>query len=122
MRSWRRVIVAVLALTAFSASAWADCFSDSSEPQQMACCSGGHESCPMHDSTTGCCPTVSAGQPQATVVKAATAVAPALHVIAAIVAHVPTPAAAVRDTAHDASPPGAIFQPPAYIAFSGLLI
>ena len=121
MRSWRRVIVAVLALTAFSSSAWADCFSGGSEPQQMACCSGGHESCPMPESTAACCPAVSTSQ-QATVVKAATVVAPALRVVAAAVAYVPAPATGLQETARDASPPGAIFQPPPYIAFSALLI
>jgi hypothetical protein len=122
MRSWRRVIVCMLVLTAFSASAWASCFGDSEGPQPMACCHAGHEQCPMHDSAAACCPTVSTSQPQATVVKAATAVAPTLRVFATPVAHTPSPATSLRHREPHTSPPRAPRHSPPYIAFSTLLL
>jgi hypothetical protein len=123
MRSSRTSIFAAIVVAVFLSSTWANCLGpDSSDMQQMACCAVGHERCPMHDSAAACCTAASAGQPQATMVKAAAVSAPTLRVVAAVAAYVPLGSTRQSHPAANSSPPDAFAQPPPYIAFSSLLI
>jgi hypothetical protein len=126
MRSWHRGVLAALVLAAFCGSTWATCVEDatSSEMQQMACCKAGQDQCPMKDSASACCnqsgPQI---QSQGTVVRAASFSASILVPLAWVT--VPSVASAAhtqRRVSYDSSPPGLLVAPPAYIAFSALLI
>ena len=124
MRSSRRVIFTLLALVAFSGSAWATCIGDdASEAQQMACCSAGHDQCPMHEAASPCCTTpVPQVQTQAPLVKAASPVTPLLRIVSFVVEPAVLMSSASRRLSPDSSPPSAALHAPPFIAFSALLI
>ena len=107
-------------------STWATCAEDAiaTAIQQMACCKAGHHHCPMKDSASDCCkksgPQI---ESQATIVRVASFTAPVPIVLTWVV--LPTALSAVhlqRHVSYDSSPPDLLDAPPAYIAFSGLLI
>jgi len=131
MRSWHRVLLAAIVLVAFTGSTWATCAEGAlaTATDQMACCKAGHDHCPMHDSATqesaaGCC--TQSGPPvesPGTIVKVASVSAPMSVLLAWVI--LPTVASATYSqggVSFDASPPRLLFAPPAYIAFSALLI
>ena len=124
MRSWRRAILAVLVLTAFSGSAWANCTGDEpSDTSRMVCCAGGHDQCPMHDAKATCCKlSVTPAPSQATLAKITSVSAPDYRSIDFVVVVAVLESTNVgRHSAASSSPPNRI-QPPPYIAFSALLI
>jgi hypothetical protein len=121
-----RAFASLLAVFGVLTSMGATCAEGATAPatQQMACCKAGHHQCPMKDSASNCCkrsgPQI---QSQGTVVKAATfgALVPvplAWVTLAAVASDAQIP----RRVSYDSSPPGLRFSPPAYIAFSALLI
>jgi hypothetical protein len=126
MRSRHRGVLAAVVLAAFCGSTWATCAEGAlaSQTEQMACCKAGHDHCPMTDSASDCCqksgPQV---QSQATVVKAAPLSTPVRGLLAwvtlPVFASIAQPQLRVS---YDASPSGVSLSPPAYIAFSALLI
>jgi hypothetical protein len=122
----RRVLPSLLVVFGLLTSMWATCVEGATAPvtQQMACCKAGHHQCPMKDSASDCCQkSGSQIESQGTVVKAASFSAsipvPLVWVAlsaAALAAQTP------RRVTYDSSPPGLLSAPPAYIAFSALLI
>lgn len=122
-----RVLVSMLALVSVLTSAWATCAvgADASRMQQMACCKAGHDHCPMKDSSSDCC-TQSGPQLEshATIVKALSISAPASVLVTWDLLAVTVTADVHHRIAYvDSSPPDlAASTPPAYIAFSALLI
>jgi hypothetical protein len=126
MVRWSRAFASLLVVFGVLTSMSAICVEGAIAPatQQMACCKAGHHQCPMKDSASDCCkksgPQI---ESQGTVVKAASfsasvpvplvwATLPAL----ALVDRTP------RRVSYDSSPPGLLVVPPAYLAFSALLI
>jgi hypothetical protein len=90
----------------------------------MACCKAGHDHCRMKDSAADCCkqsgPQV---ESQGTIVKAASLNAPmSVPVLWATVPALLLPAQSQSRVSYPASPPDLLDAPPAYIAFSVLLI
>jgi hypothetical protein len=124
MHSWRRGVLAVILLAGLSGSAWASCFGDEwSRGPQMACCSQGHERCPMHDAAASCCaPSVSQTTSQATIVKTASLSAPDIRLLHFAVVSAATKPVPTTPRPFDTSPPAVGVQAPPYIAFSALLI
>ena len=128
MRSWQRGILAALMVVAFCGSAWAACAEGAiaSATEQMACCKAGHDHCPMKDSASAsdCCK--KSGTPvesQATIVTAVSVSAPmAVPVVWVTLPAAPSTAYTPSYVSRDSSPPGLLYAPPPYIAFSGLLI
>ena len=53
----RAAFVAVLLMASIGSLAWATCMADldMTAGEQMACCAGGHDSCPMAGSAESCC-------------------------------------------------------------------
>ena len=102
MRSWRRVVVSLALLLAFTGTVWANCATVDVQEMQMACCQN--------------------GQSQVTLAKATTIVKPTLVPLAAV-APPQFSIAMPRGQAIFDERPGVIpFRPPSYIAFSTLLI
>jgi hypothetical protein len=121
-----RAFASLFVVAGMLASAWATCVADANATpgEQMDCCQAGHDDCPMKDSAADCCQKSGLQiESQGTVVKAASLSAPIAVVLAwatlppaASVAHIQ------RRISYDESPPGLLLSPPAYIAFSALLI
>ena len=121
-RAFASLLVAVGILT----SAWVTCAEGAAATatQQMACCKAGHDHCPMHDSASDCC-TKSGPQveSQGTIGRVGSLSAPVPVVLTWVI--LPAALSAVhvqRHVSYDSSPPDLLYLPPAYIAFSGLLI
>jgi hypothetical protein len=121
-----RAFTSVLVVFGVLTSTWAICAGGAAAPaaQQMACCKAGHHRCPMKDSASDCCrksgPQI---ESRGTIVKTPS-VSPPISVAATWVI-LPTAVSAPhiqRRVSYDSSPPGLPFAPPAYIAFSSLLI
>jgi hypothetical protein len=126
MVRWRRAFASLLVVFGVLTSTWAICAEGSTAraAQQMACCKAGHDQCPMKDSASDCCqrsgPLI---QSQGTVVKAVSFAASVPVPLAWVTfAAVASAAQLPRRVSYDLSPPGLLFAPPAYIAFSALLI
>jgi len=121
-RAW----VSLLAVVGVLTSTWAICAEGATAPatRQMACCKAGHDQCPMKDSASDCCTTSGPQmQSQGTVVKAASFTAPVPVPLAWVTLALVASAAQIsRRVSYDSSPPGLLSAPPAYIAFSALLI
>ena len=128
MVRWDRAVASLLVVAGVLTSAWTTCVegATASPMQQMACCKAGHHQCPMKDSAADCCaqsgPQV---ESQGTIVKAASFSAPVLTPVTVawviLPSNLSTPVFQ-RRVSYDSSPPGLLFAPPAYIAFSALLI
>jgi hypothetical protein len=124
---WRRAFTSLLVVVGVLTSMWATCAEGATTPtQQMACCKAGHHDCPMQDSASDCCkqsrPQV---ESQGTIVKAATFSAPSPTPVTLAWVVLPSAVSAAhtqRRVSYDSSPPGLRVAPPAYIAFSALLI
>ena len=128
MLRWSGAVASLLVVVGVLTSAWATCVEGGTAPptQQMACCKAGHHHCPMKDSASDCCkqsgPQV---EPQGTIVKAASFSAPAPVPVHVDWVSLPVGLSAAdvqRRVSYHSSPPGLLFTPPAYIAFSTLLI
>jgi hypothetical protein len=127
MVRWRRAFASLLVVFGVLTSMWATCVEGATAPaaQQMACCKAGHHQCPMKDSASDCCkksgPQI---QSQATVVKAASSFsAPVPGPLAWLILPALSSAGQTQRRArYNGSPPGLRCSPPAYIAFSALLI
>jgi len=95
----------------------------SSDAQQMACCKNGHHTCGRHGTPADCCKR-SASQPShATVINVTSLKAPVPTVI--VWTELPIPTGVTlnhRGILGIPSPPNLPLSPPAYIAFSTLLI
>ena len=126
MVRWSRVFASLLVVVAMMTSTLAACVEGAraNATEQMACCKAGHDHCPMKDSAADCCKQSGPQSPsQATIVKAA-ALSPSIPdamawaTLAVVLSAVRTP----RHVSYDSSPPGLLLAPPAYFAFSGLLI
>src|SRR5882672_4946258 len=121
-----RSLASLLVVVAVLTSTWATCVEGATATvtQQMACCDAGHDQCPMKDSASDCCKTSGPQvQSQGTIVKAASLSAPAPVVLTWMILTVPASAAHIqRRVSYDSSPPDLLYAPPAYIAFSTLLI
>jgi len=124
MRSWGRAVFAVIVLASLSGSAWANCVGDDwSRTPEMACCSHGHEQCPMHDAGASCCaPSVSQAPSQATIVKTVSITAPDFRVLQFAITSAVTTSAPTTSPSFDSSPPATRLRPPTYIVFSQLLV
>ena len=127
MVRWTRALASLMVLVAFCASTWATCLEGATAAvtQQMACCKAGHDHCPMHDSAADCCKKSGPQQieSQGTTEKVASLSAPVPTVLTWVI--LPTALSAdhtQRHVSYDSSPPDLLHAPPAYIAFSGLLI
>jgi hypothetical protein len=122
----RRVFASLLVVFGVLTSTWATCVEGATAPatQQMACCKAGHHQCPMKDSASDCCQkSGSQIESQGTVVKAASFSASMPVPLARVtLADVASAAQIPRHVSYDSSPPGLLSAPPAYIAFSALLI
>ena len=126
MVPWSRALASLLVVVAVMTSTLAACVEGASAnaTEQMACCKAGHDHCPMKDSAADCCTqSGTQSQSQATIVKAA-ALSPSMPVAIAwaTLAVVLSAAQPCRHVSGDSSPPGLLLAPPAYFAFSGLLI
>jgi hypothetical protein len=126
MVRWSRALALLLVVVAVMTSTVAACVegASASATEQMACCKAGHDHCPMKEGAADCCKKSGPqSQFQATVVKAANF---NLSMPVAMVWATPSLVlSAAQTTCHvsyDSSPPGLLLAPPAYIAFSGLLI
>ena len=128
MVRWGRAVASLLVVVGVLTSAWATCVEGptSTATQQMACCKAGHAHCPMKDSASDCC---KKSGPQVeslgTIVNATSLSAPTP--VPAPMAWVMLPAGLSvahihHHVSYDSPPPGLLLAPPAYIAFSGLLI
>jgi hypothetical protein len=126
MVRWSRALASLLVVVCVMTSTLAACVEDASAsaPEQMACCKAGHHHCPMKDSAADCCKQSRPhSQSQATIVKAASLSASMPVVIGwATLSVVLSAAQTPRHVSYDSSPPGLLTTPPAYFAFSGLLI
>ena len=126
MVRWSRALASLLVVVAVMTSTLAACVegASASATEQMACCKAGHDHCPMRDSAADCCKKSGPqSQSRATIVKAASfgasmPVAIPWATLSAVLSVDQTP----RHVSYDSSPPGLLLAPPAYIAFSGLLI
>ena len=123
-----RAFASVLVVFGVLTSTWATCVEGAAATpiQQMACCKAGHDHCPMKDSASDCCkksgPQI---ESQATIAKAASlsAAAPVPVPLAWMILPAGVSTANVQGrVSYHSSPPGLVFAPPAYIAFSSLLI
>ena len=128
MFRFSRACASLLVVVGVLTSAWATCVegATASPMQQMACCKAGHHHCPMKDSAADCCaqsgPQV---ESQGTIVKAASFSAPVPTPVTLAWVILPSSLSTAyfqRRVSYDSSPPGLLFAPPAYIAFSALLI
>lgn len=121
-----RALASLLVVVGVLTSAWGTCVAGAmaTATEQMACCKAGHEHCPMKDSAADCCKNSGLQiESQGTILRAASLNAPATVVVAWVtLLPVGSPDQIQRRMSYDASPPGLLLAPPAYIAFSGLLI
>ena len=126
MVRWSRAFASLFVVVGVLTSAWATCVegATATPTQQMACCKAGHHHCPMKDSASDCCKTsASPIESQGTIVKAASFSAPMPVPLAWAILPADLSSADVqRRVSYDSSPPRRFFAPPAYIAFSSLLI
>ena len=126
MVRFSRALASLLVVVAVMTSTLAACVEGASAnaTEQMACCKAGHDHCPMKDSAADCCKkSGSQSQSQATIVKAASLSASMpVTMTWATLAVVRSAAQTHRHVSYDSSPPGLLLAPPAYFAFSGLLI
>jgi hypothetical protein len=126
MVRWSRALASLLFVVALMTSMLAACAEDASASatEQMACCKAGHDHCPMKDSAADCCKKSGPqGQFQATVVKGASfSASTPVAMVWATPSFVLSAAQTLHHVSYDSSPPGLLLAPPAYIAFSGLLI
>jgi hypothetical protein len=126
MVRWSRALASLLVVVAVMTSTLAACVEGASAnaTAQMACCKAGHDHCPMKDSAADCCKKSGPQSPsQATIVKAASSSASMLVAVEWTTLSVVLSAAQTpRHVSYDSSPPGLLLAPPAYFAFSGLLI
>jgi hypothetical protein len=126
MVRFSRALASLLVVVAVMTSTLAACVEGASAnaTEQTACCKAGHDHCPMKDSAADCCKQSGPqSQPQATIVKAASLSASMpVAIVWATLSIVPSAARTPRPVSYDSSPPGLLFAPPAYFAFSGLLI
>ncbi len=125
MLRWRRVFVSLM-VTGLLASSWATCVAGATAntTEQMACCKAGHDQCPMKDSASDCCKQSAVRvESEGTIVKAASLSAPApVPTMWMTLATIASAAQSQTRVSYEASPPGLLLAPPAYIAFSALLI
>jgi hypothetical protein len=126
MVRWSRALASLLVVVAVMTSTLAACVEGASAnaTEQMACCKAGHDHCPMKDSAADCCKQSGPqSQFQATVDKAASFSASMPVVLLwATPSFVLSATQTPRHVSYDSSPPELLLAPPAYIAFSGLLI
>jgi hypothetical protein len=121
-----RALASLLVVVIVMTSTLAACVEGASATatEQMACCKAGHDHCPMKDSAADCCKqSRPQSQSRATIVKIASLgasmpVATAWATLSVVLSADQTP----RHVSYDSSPPGLLLTPPAYFAFSGLLI
>ena len=126
MVRWSRALASLLVVVAVLTSTWATCVEGATATvtQQMACCKAGHDHCPMKDSASDCCkqsgPQV---ESQGTIAKAPSVSAPmSVPMLWLTVQALSLPAPTRPRVSYYASPPDLLDAPPAYVAFSGLLI
>ena len=120
-----RAFASLLLVFGMLTSAWATCVEGATTPtEQMVCCKAGHDHCPMKDSASDCCKKApSHVESQATIIKAASVSAPVAIPMIWVTLAIAAQDQIVHDrVSYDASPPGLLVSPPAYIAFSALLI
>ena len=126
MLRWGRALASLLVVVGVLASTWATCVegATSTATQQMACCKAGHDRCPMRASAADCCKTSGPKvESRGTIVKAASISAPVSVPLSwEIVPALSLAAAAQPHVSYHAPPPDLLYTPPAYIAFSSLLI
>ena len=126
MVRWSRAFPSVLVVFGVLTSTWATCVegATSAPTQQMACCKAGHHHCPMKDSASDCCRQSGPQfESQGTIVTAVSVSAPmAVPVVWVTLPAAPSAVYSQRQVSLDSSPPGRLYAPPPYIAFSGLLI
>jgi hypothetical protein len=126
MVRWTRIFASLLVVFGVLTSTWATCAEGvmASQTEQMACCETGHDHCPMKGSASDCCEKSGPQIPsQGTVVKVASLSAPVPALLAwATLPAVASTAQTRRRVSYVSSPPGLLFAPPPYIAFSSLLI
>jgi len=121
-----RSLASLLVVVAVLTSTWATCVEGATATltRQMACCKAGHDHCPMKNSASDCCkqsgPQV---EYQATIVKATSVRAPmSVPMLWLMVQALSLTAQTPPRVSYHASPPDLLDAPPAYIAFTGLLI
>jgi hypothetical protein len=126
MVRWGRPLASLLVVVGILTSTWATCVEGATATltQQMVCCKAGHDHCPMKDSASDCCkqsgPQV---ESKGTIVKAASVNAPmSVPMLWATVSALLLTAQTQSRVSYHSSPPDLLDAPPAYIAFSGLLI
>lgn len=117
-------LVAVLLMVAVTGAAWQTCVEDvsSSPAQKMACCKNGHHD---SDDPMECCKTETSRPRGDALIARHVDVAPPSSLLVAWLAYPDTYqliSQAYSRPIIDGSPPGATLRPPAYIAFSALLI
>jgi hypothetical protein len=121
-----RAFASLLVVFGMLGATWATCVEGAiaTSTEQMACCEAGYDHCPMKGTASDCCKTSGPQVPsQGTIVNAASFSAPLPVVLTWMILTRPASAAhLLRRVAHDASPPGLLYAPPAYIAFSALLL
>jgi hypothetical protein len=126
MVRWSRACASLLVVVGLLTSTWATCLegATSTPTQQMACCKAGHHHCPMKNSASDCCKKSGPQlQSNAIVTKAASLTAPVpVPMVWVILSAFACSAPSQHRVTYDASPPGLLYTPPAYIAFSALLI
>jgi hypothetical protein len=126
MVRWSRAFSSLLVVFGVLTSAWATCVegATSAPTEQMACCKAGHDHCPMKNSASDCCKKSGTQvESKGTIVAAVSVSAPtAVAVVWATPPAAPSAAYTPTHVSHDSSPPGLLYAPPPYIAFSGLLI
>jgi len=124
MVRWGRAFASLVLVFGVLTSAWATCVDGSTIPtEQMVCCKAGHDHCPMKDSASDCCKkTPSHVESQATIIKAASVTAPVPIPMIWVTLAIAQDQIVHHRVSYDASPPGLLVSPPAYIAFSALLI
>ena len=126
MVRWSRALPSLLVVVAVMTSTLTACVegAGANATEQMACCKAGHDHCPMKDSASDCCkqsgPQV---ESQGTIVKATSVRAPmSVPMLWLMVQALSLTARTPPRVPYHASPPDLLDAPPAYIAFSGLLI
>src|SRR5258707_640922 len=120
-----RALASLLVVAGVLTSAGAACVEGptATVTAQMACCKAGREHWPMKDTAADCCKKSGPQNGfQATIVKAASFSASMPVAMWATPSLVLAVAQTPRRVSYDASPPGLLLAPPAYIAFSALLI
>jgi hypothetical protein len=126
MVRWSRAFSSLLVVFGVLTSAWATCVESatSAPTEQMACCKAGHDHCPMKDSASDCCKKSGTQvESHGTIVTAVSVSAPmAVPVVWATPPATPSAVYTSSYVSHNSSPPGLLYAPPPYIAFSGLLI